>query len=99
MQHLLQKTKEGVLVMKIPQHTAKKGQFTLFIALGFVLLMSVIIFFIAFQEKSTATEITQIESLEDAKEAVETCITETIDQVIQSFGENVGYITENQYTF
>ncbi len=85
--------------MKIQQHTAKKGQFTLFIALGVVLLIAVIIIFLAFQQDSTAREITQIESLEDARVAVESCITETIDQNIQSFGVNGGYTTENQYTF
>ena len=85
--------------MKIPQRTAKKGQFTLFLILGLVILVAVITFFIVSQQENTATEIIQIESLEDARIAVESCITETIDQDIQSFGENGGYIADNQYTF
>ena len=77
----------------------KKGQFTLFVVLGFVLVMIVLIFFLLYEQKSTATEITQIKSLEDARVAVETCITETIEKDINTFGEHGGYVTENQYSF
>ena len=77
----------------------KKGQFTLFVALGLVLIISIILVFVFSQKESTATEITKIESLEDARLAVESCITETIEKDLKAFGEHGGYITENQYSF
>lgn len=88
-----------LIFFKKEKRKSKKGQLTLFIVLGILLIIIATLFFILFQQQSTATDITEIKSIEQARSAVESCMTETIQNDIQAFGAHGGYINADPYTF
>jgi hypothetical protein len=66
----------------MPSH--KKGQATLFITLGIVLITLVILVFLLAQRPDlTSQDLAKIESFEQASEAVETCMADFLDQSVR----------------
>jgi hypothetical protein len=76
----------------------KKGQMSLFILLGLVLLAAVILFFVFTQSNSTE-DIAKIESLTDASTAIQNCIEETIQDKVFLWGLYGGTTETNRYSF
>jgi len=79
--------------------TAKKGQFTLFVAFALVLVVLIVLGYYILQQKNAGEEIAKIESIADARQAVEACITDTIEDNLYALGYNGGYVNKNSYTF
>ncbi len=85
--------------MKTQQVFAKKGQFTLFIVLGIMLIIAAFLFFLVTNTENNSLEIVEIESLSDAKKAIEWCMEEKIEETLVRFRQYGGYTTENRYSF
>ena len=76
----------------------KKAQLSLFIGLGIVIVILAALFLLLRSSNDASTEISAIESIADARSAVESCIEDTIKEDILNFGLHGGYVNE-QYSF
>tara|TARA_Y100000310_G_C20701599_1_gene830449 strand:- start:67 stop:756 length:690 start_codon:yes stop_codon:yes gene_type:complete len=77
---------------------ARKGQVTLFIIIGVVLLVLAILFYSfsgSFSSNSTKS-LAVIESLEQASDAVESCLDDMVEEKFYFLGENGGYVSEQR---
>jgi hypothetical protein len=91
----------GILILSLAfvmnvQRKQKKGQMTLFVAVGFVLLIILIIgvFVISANTDQSTNSLAVIESFGQATDAVEECVFDTVEDSVYALGEHGGYVVE-----
>ncbi|MBT3323581.1 hypothetical protein HN681_02640 [archaeon] len=89
-----------LLISEYKINLRKRGQFSIFAVLGIVLfIIIVLVFFVSQGSSEVETNLASIESLEQAREAVEVCVEEYVVDSVFLQGEYSGFFEEGESSF
>jgi hypothetical protein len=76
----------------------KKGQASAFIIMGLIIVVIVVLFFLNSFDTTSAEEVTEIKNIDQAQEAIENCIEETIEDAFYTQGLQGGDFKLQNYS-